>query len=219
MNTISIYNNQQRMNGIKASINYSNGTRTRKVGKKDTLEIAEDSCKIKDMTASSGKDILGITKGDKDNSYVIHFFDSAMVSRAVSRGYIKVNGMELKLSDETKQQLLKTDKQAQADREKAYNEYIMQHEIAVAKQQSEAWKKAFGSMPTGLMQLLEQSKGVNEEAAKRNKQYDNAIKAYGCKNGGVSWSQFEWKTYDTQMTVSVEDTVNVEHISEGENAL
>lgn len=92
--------------------------------------------------------------------------------------------MELKLSDETKQQLLKTDKQAQADREKAYNEYIMQHEIAVAKQQSEAWKKA-----------------------------------YGCTNGGVSWSQFEWKTYDTQMTVSVEDTVNVEHISEGENAL
>ena len=127
--------------------------------------------------------------------------------------------MELKLSDDTKQQLLKTDKQAQADREKAYNEYIMQHEIAVAKQQSEAWKKAFGSMPTGLMQLLEQSKGVNEEAAKRNKQYDNAIKAYGCTNGGVSWSQFEWKTYDTQMTVSVEDTVNVEHISEGENAL
>ena len=127
--------------------------------------------------------------------------------------------MELKLSDETKQQLLKTDKQAQADREKAYNEYIMQHEIAVAKQQSEAWKKAFGSMPIGLMQLLEQSKGVNEEAAKRNKQYDNAIKAYGCTNGGVSWSQFEWKTYDTQMTVSVEDTVNVEHISEGENAL
>lgn len=127
--------------------------------------------------------------------------------------------MELKLSDETKQQLLKTDKQAQADREKAYNEYIMQHEIAVAKQQSEAWKKAFGSMSTGLMQLLEQSKGVNEEVAKRNKQYDNAIKAYGCTNGGVSWSQFEWKTYDTQMTVSVEDTVNVEHISEGENAL
>lgn len=127
--------------------------------------------------------------------------------------------MELKLSDETKQQLLKTDKQAQADRKKAYNEYIMQHEIAVAKQQSEAWKKAFGSMSTGLMQLLEQSKGVNEEVAKRNKQYDNAIKAYGCTNGGVSWSQFEWKTYDTQMTVSVEDTVNVEHISEGENAL
>lgn len=174
------------MNGIKESINYSNGTSTRKVGKKDTLEIAEDSCKIKDMTASSGKDILGITKGDKDNSYVIHFSDSAMVSRAVSRGYIKVNGMELKFSDETKQQLLKTDKQAQADREKAYNEYIMQHEIAVAKQQSEAWKKAFGSMPTGLMQLLEQSKGVNEEAAKRNKQYDNAIKAYGCTNGGAA---------------------------------
>ncbi len=52
MNTISIYNNQQRMNGIKASINYLNSTSTRKVGKKDTKEIAEDSCKKKDMTVS-----------------------------------------------------------------------------------------------------------------------------------------------------------------------
>ena len=186
-----------------------------KVGKKDAVEIEEDSCETKTLTATSGKDILGITKGDKDNSYVIHFSDSAIVSRAVARGYIKVNGKELKLSDETKQQLIETDKQAQADREKAYDEYVMQHEAAVAKQQGEAWKEAFEDMPTGLMQLLEQNKDVNEETAKRNKQYDNAIKAYGCTNGGVSWSQFKWKTYDTQMTVSVDDTINVESISEG----
>ena len=55
------------------------------------------------MSAASGKDILGITKGDKDNSFVIHFSDSAMVSRAVSRGYITVNGVKLELSEETKQ--------------------------------------------------------------------------------------------------------------------
>ena len=30
---------------------------------------------------------------------------------------------------------------------------------------------------------------------------------------GVSWSQFEWKTYDTQMTVTFEDSVKVESIS------
>ena len=69
------------------------------------------------------------------------------------------------------------------------------------------------------MQLLEQNKDINEETTKRNKLYDNAIKAYGCTNGGVSWSQFEWKTYDTQMAVSVDDTINVESISEGEHTL
>lgn len=31
---------------------------------------------------------------------------------------------------------------------------------------------------------------------------------------GVEWSQFEWKTYETQMTVSMEDTVEIQGISE-----
>lgn len=31
---------------------------------------------------------------------------------------------------------------------------------------------------------------------------------------GVEWSQFEWKTYESQMTVSLEDTVEIQGISE-----
>ena len=45
-----------------------------------------------------------------------------MVSRAVSRGYITVNGMDIELSDEVKKQLTDVNRQAQADREKAYRE-------------------------------------------------------------------------------------------------
>lgn len=78
------------------------------------------------MSATSGKDTLGITRGDRENTFVIHFSDSAMVSRAVSRGYITVNGVDIKLSDEVKKQLTNVNKQAQTDREKAYNKYIMQ---------------------------------------------------------------------------------------------
>ena len=44
-------------------------------------------------------------------------------------------------------------------------------------------------------------------------QYNDAIKAYEHTGNGVSWSQFEWKTYDTQMTVTFEDSVKVESIS------
>lgn len=53
---------------------------------------------------------MGITKGDKENSYIVHFSDSAMVSRAVARGYVTVNGKEVELTEDTKQQLSKTDK-------------------------------------------------------------------------------------------------------------
>ena len=67
---------------------------------------------------------MGITKGDKENSYIVHFSDSAMVSRAVARGYVTVNGKEVELTEDTKQQLLKTDKEASTAREKAYQDYV-----------------------------------------------------------------------------------------------
>ena len=66
-----------------------------------------------------------ITKGDKENSYIVHFSDSAMVSRAVARGYVTVNGKEVELTEDTKQQLLKTDKEASAAREKAYQDWLI----------------------------------------------------------------------------------------------
>jgi len=183
--------------------------------KRDSVEISAAAYERKatedKMTATSGKDTLGITKGDKDNSFVIHFSDSAIVSRAVSRGYITVNGMELKLSEETKQQLLKADEQAKAEREKVYNNYVIQHEMAVAKQQGEALKKAFGNMADSV-DIVAKILG----AKVMPKQYENASKAYENAQGGVSWSQFEWKTYDTQMKISIEDTIKVEDISKGE---
>ena len=49
--------------------------------------------------------------------------------------------------------------------------------------------------------------------------YNDAIKAYEHIGNGVSWSQFEWKTYDTQMTVTFEDSVKVESISKGMNVI
>ena len=57
-------------------------------------------CEQEKITATSGKDVLGITKGDKENSYIVHFSDSAMVSRAVARGYITVNGADLELTEQ-----------------------------------------------------------------------------------------------------------------------
>lgn len=214
--------NQQRMSIRTLMGDKELKTAESKKCDRDSVKISAKNYKTEKMTATSGKDTLGITKGDKDNSYVIHFSDSAMVSRAVSRGYITVNGINIELSEETKQKLKKTDEQAKAAREKAYNEYVMQHEMAVAKQQSEAWKKALGELPEGLKILLEvntESDRVSEQSGKQRLQYANALKAYDSTNGGVSWSQFEWKTYDTQMTVALADTAKVEDISMGESIL
>ncbi len=98
--------------------------------KRDSLEISSEAYELQNsderMSATSGKDILGITRGDKANSFVIHFSDSAMVSRAVSRGYITVNGTDIPLSDEVKKQLTDIDRQT----ERAYEELSKAFEIA-----------------------------------------------------------------------------------------
>ena len=54
------------------------------------------------------------------------------------------------MKQDTKRQLLKVDKEASAAREKAYQDYVMQYEMAVAKQQSEAWRKALDGVPDSL---------------------------------------------------------------------
>ena len=162
-----------------------------------------------------------ITATSKENSYIVHFSDSAMVSRAVARGYVTVNGADVELTEDTKRQLLKVDKEASAAREKAYQDYVMQYEMAVAKQQSEAWRKELDGVPDSLRMLLEinNTENVPEYSEKQKKQYNDAIKAYDHTGNGVSWSQFEWKTYDTQMTVTFEDSVKVESISKGINVI
>jgi flagellar biosynthesis chaperone FliJ len=94
------------------------------------------------------------------------------------------------MKQDTKRQLLKVDKEASAAREKAYQDYVMQYEMAVAKQQSEAWRKALDGVPDSLRMLLEinNTENVPEYSEKQKKQYNDAIKAYDHTGNGVSWS-------------------------------
>lgn len=174
---------------------------------------------LSDKESKGGQWAMNIL--NNQNSYIVHFSDSAMVSRAVARGYVTVNGADVELTEDTKRQLLKVDKEASAAREKAYQDYVMQHEMAVAKQQSEAWRKALDGVTDSLRMLLEinNTENVPEYSEKQKKQYNDAIKAYEHTGNGVNWSQFEWKTYDTQMTVTFEDSVKVESISKGMNVI
>lgn len=216
----------------------------------DTISISENAYKAyvgtEAMKVTSGQDELPVTKGDFENSFVIHFKDSAMVNRAISRGYITVNGTTIKLSCETKKQLKEIDEMAQICREKAYSQYVMKHQMAVAKQQSEAIAKAIGRMSDASEIAASLSRGgevsdadikklldsnpllymmtmISKNMAERNEiQKEKAREAYKNFNfsgDGVSWSQFEWKTYETQMTISLGSTPFIQNISKGEVVL
>ena len=218
--------------------------------KTDTLDISKAAYKTavsdETMSATSGKDSLGITKGQNANSYVIHFSDSAMVSRAVSRGYLTVNGVDIQLSDDLKKQLTEIDNQAQVDREAAFYQYIMAHDLAVSKQQSEAWASAYkdlaeaieiaGKISAGrkvsssdlkkLMdtspQLYAMAMAAKMMAERQEKQTDTGMtdneetSKSDTVEQGVSWSDFERKSYETQMSVTMDDTPSVTGVEKKE---
>jgi len=214
----------------------STATYKRSNSKTDSVEISAEASRLQaideKLSASSGKDYLGITKGSKENSYLIHFSDSAAVSRAVSRGYITVNGTKIELSDSVKKQLTKVDKKAQANRMQAYNRYIMQHELAVAQQQSETYANAAQDTHKALETASKMTRGkkvsnADEQAlmeynpqlyamarimamlAKQKEQIEGLLEAEekpveDKSVEGVEWADFEWKSYENQLEVSFE---------------
>ena len=235
--------------GEKASARYKE-TGLSVSSKKDLLEISSGAYGMqnkKAISAVSGKDILGITIGNKENVFIIHFSDSAMVSRTVSRGYITVNGIDVELSDEVKKQMTEVDKQAESDRENAYNKYVIQHELAVAKQQSEAWKKVYSDLYEAIEIAAKISNGEQVSSEEMKKLIETDPKLYAMAKAAaamsrrkeghskkessdvdteehlseeqakdVSWSDFNWNSYETQVSILMEEKPEVIGVSEGE---
>lgn len=138
--------------------------------------------------AASGKDTLEITAAAA-GSYTVYFADSAMVSRAVSRGVITVNGTDIVLSKNVKRRLFMADAEAQTKREEAYRQYISAHEAAVAQQQAAALAHAA-------------TEDAFDSSLAAYLLHSQKLQAYQQTQEGIDWSQMEWKTYGTELTVS-----------------
>lgn len=206
----------------------------------DRLEISDEAKALdaeqEDLSASSGKDILGITK-KADDQFIVHFSDSAMVSRAVTRGYIEVNGVHIDLSDKIKKQLLSTDEIAEKDRMNAFEQYWTQYDAAVAKQQSEALSKE----AKDLARLMETASKIMSGKKVSRSELTNLMKKapelyamaitlarkvrLKCKSDKETdddqenkdtTPKLEQNGYDTELSVSLDgDTANLNGVSEG----
>ena len=87
--------------------------------KEDLLEISEEGKKLlkdEEISVTSGKEKLNISKTKDGKSFNIHFEDSAAVLRVVDNGYISINGKKIMLSENDKKKLIETDKIAAAQR-------------------------------------------------------------------------------------------------------
>ena len=106
----------------------------------DAIKISTESYAIpSQIKAVSGKDTVDVTK--VDNKFIMHFDNSAILSRIVQRGHLEVDGNTLTLSEETKQKLLSTNKKVEEANERNFMQALMKYEASVAKQQADAFKQ------------------------------------------------------------------------------
>lgn len=114
--------------------------------KADSLEISEDAKKLledEEISVTSGREKLNISKTKDGKSFNIHFEDSAAVLRIVDNGYISINGKKIMLSENDKKKLIETDKIAAAQRLAAFEKSSMEHNMKVAKKQAAIWELYF----------------------------------------------------------------------------
>jgi hypothetical protein len=194
--------------------------------------------KSAEVVVKSGKDYLGASWG-KNNVLIIHFTDSAMVSRTIQRGYITINGVQIDLSDDVKSSLQKTDERAKADREQAFQTYYVQQNMAVAKQQGEVYQKQAqdeakaletarriakgGKVPSvDEQKLMEYSPELYAMAkmqammAKRHEKYDSLYEDEKNSESDSETNNSTFKSYETTMSVSMEGSPQIQEISEAE---
>jgi hypothetical protein len=210
--------------------------------KYDKVDISKAGYDLQSKSAKavvkSGKDYLGARWGN-DNTLIIYFTDSAMVSRTVQRGYITIDGVRIDLSDDVKNSLLETDKRAQADREQAFEAYYNQYNMEVAKQQGEVYQKQAqdeakaletarriakgGKVPSvDEQKLMEYSPELYEMAkmqammAKRHEKYDSLYEDEENSKNESEANNSTFKSYETTMSVSMEDSPQIQEISETE---
>ncbi len=188
-NAISQYQNKQ----TQASKDIATEV---KAERRDTLEISSEAySKLKDnnaeMRATSGKDLLSVSKGKDENTFVVDFEHLANVSRAVSRGYITVNGVDIELSDETKTKMMDVAKAADEKSEAAFMSMIAKYNIDIAEQQAEVWKHAFDT-PDSIRILFGLDK---EDVTNRTEE----------RNSTPDPKDYEWKTYNPTMEVTIKN--------------
>lgn len=211
----------------------------------DRLELSAEGLKRQengqDIYATSGTDSLKITKSRNSNTYVIHFTNSAQVSRIIQQGYLTVNGIRIDLTDDVKDQLKKTDKQTCADRENALALFMAMQNAQAAREQGESYKEAAiyeakmmeiarriargGKVPSSdEKKLIEYNPEMYQMAkmssilAKKHKKYKSMFdeeEEQGAKEEQENSLDTEvQKSYETQMTISMEGTPAITEISE-----
>jgi len=184
VNINTIANKTYNLYGMNASTKKSKGHKKADQSSKkgtDEIEISKEARELQEedaLTATSGKESYEITKGEGKNAYIIHFSDSAALSRVLSRGYIIVNGVKIEFSDEMSKMLERADKQTQRVRESAFDQLVREQGIAFANKQEEEEEDTSVDMAEILKIASKIAQGIKVSAKDEKKLMEANMKLY-----------------------------------------
>ena len=111
------------------------------VNQDDNIELSDTAKAF--LNKSEAKETtqwLDVTK-QGNGKYKISFDSTAIISRVLQQGYMMIDGHQVTLDEKQLKQLRNAGLAMQKDREAVHNRMTLEHDLAVSRQQSDAWKK------------------------------------------------------------------------------
>ena len=84
---------------------------------------------------------------------------TAIISRVLQQGYMMIDGHQFILNEKQLKQLRNAGLAMQKDREAVHNRMTLEHDLAVSRQQSDAWKKQAQSQNRAMNTATRMMKG------------------------------------------------------------
>lgn len=129
------------------------------VNQDDNIELS-DTAKafLKKSEAKETTQWLDVTK-QGNGKYKISFDSTAIISRVLQQGYMMIDGHQVTLDEKQLKQLRNVGLAMQKDREAVHNRMTLEHDLAVSRQQSDAWKKQAQSQNRAMNTATRMMKG------------------------------------------------------------
>ena len=111
----------------------------------DTAEISDEARALqgkRPMADSAALEDWGDVIDHGNGKFTARFHNAAEIAGVVKRGYLMVKGQRVALDKQQKKELLAAGRQMEKDRQNVMNQFMMEQQLASARQSADGWKKA-----------------------------------------------------------------------------
>ncbi len=133
------------------------------VGSRDAAEISEEARSLQETRGNRAEELdtmdwLSVT-GKDNGKFIAHFNSASQIAAILEKGYLVIEGRKVTLDKQQWKALSAAGKAMEKDQQAVANTMMMEQQVANARQQSDAWKKAAQQQSRVLATAMRMMKG------------------------------------------------------------